>query len=65
MHRSNPGESILLRSHWVLLVMDVFTRRIVGFGIEKAAIDGPSVCRMFNHAISSQPLPRRISTDHD
>jgi hypothetical protein len=26
-------ESILLRSHWVLLVMDVFTRRIIGFGV--------------------------------
>jgi putative transposase len=25
-------ESILLRSHWVMLVMDVFTRRIIGFG---------------------------------
>jgi len=24
--------SILLRGHWVMLVMDVFTRRIVGFG---------------------------------
>ncbi|MGH8291695.1 MAG: hypothetical protein ACREV7_22445 [Steroidobacteraceae bacterium] len=23
----------LFRSHWVLVVMDVFTRRIVGFGI--------------------------------
>ena len=58
-------ESILLRSHWVLLVMDVFTRRIVGFGIEKANIDGVSVCRMFNQAISSEHLPKRISTDHD
>ncbi len=26
-------ESILLRSHWVLVVIDVCTRRIVGFGI--------------------------------
>jgi len=26
-------ESILLRSHWALVVIDVFTRRIVGFGI--------------------------------
>ncbi len=26
-------ESILLRSHWTLMVIDVFTRRIVGFGI--------------------------------
>jgi hypothetical protein len=31
-------ESILLRSRWVMLVMDVFTRRIVGFGVESAGI---------------------------
>jgi transposase InsO family protein len=58
-------ESILLRSHWVLVVMDVFTRRIIGFGVERAYINGASVCRMFNHAVSSQPLPRYVSTDHD
>lgn len=29
-------ESILLRSHGVTLVMDVFTRRIIGFGVEPA-----------------------------
>ena len=27
---------ILLRSHWVLVVTDVFTRRISGFGVERA-----------------------------
>src|ERR1700687_3609175 len=43
-------ESILLRSHWVMLVMDVFTRRIVGFGVKSFCIDGVSVCRMFNRA---------------
>ena len=58
-------ESILLRSHWVLLVMDLFTRRIIGFGIEPADIDGVSVCRMFNHAIAGQGLPKYLSTDHD
>ena len=58
-------ESILLRSHWVLLVMDVFTRRIVGFGVERASIDGVSVCRMVNHTIAGQPLPKHVSTDHD
>ena len=58
-------ESILLRSHWVLVVMDVFTRRIIGFGVERAYIDGVSVCRMFNHAVAGQPLPKHISTDHD
>ena len=58
-------ESIVLRSHWVLVVMDVFTRRIIGFGVEVAPIDGVSVCRMFNHVIAKQSLPRHISTDHD
>ena len=45
--------------------MDVFTRRLVGFGVERANIDGLSVCRMFNHAIAGQPLPKHVSTDHD
>ena len=58
-------ESIHLRSHWVMLVMDVFTRRIVGFGVESACIDGVSVCRMFNRASARQSLPKHASTDHD
>ena len=58
-------ESILLHSHWVLVVIDVFTRRIIGFGVERASIDGMSVCRMFNHAVAGQPLPKHVSTDHD
>jgi len=36
-------ESILLRSHWLMLVTDVFTRRIIGFGVKPAEIDGVSV----------------------
>src|SRR5487761_2597252 len=58
-------ESILLRSHWVLVVIDVFTRRIIGFGIGGEYIDGPAVCRMFNQAIAGHASPVRISTDHD
>ena len=58
-------ESILLRSHWVLVVMDVFTRRIIGFGVERAYINGVSVCRMFNHAVAGRPLPKHVSIDHD
>jgi putative transposase len=46
-------------------LMDVFTRRIVGFGIEAGFIDGVSVCRMFGDAISGKALPKRVSTDHD
>ena len=39
-------ESIPQRSHRALVVMDVFTRRIIGFGVERAHIDGVSPCRI-------------------
>jgi putative transposase len=58
-------ESILMRSHWVMLVMDVFTRRIVGFSVERASIDGVAICRMFCGATVGEPKPKRLSTDHD
>ena len=58
-------ESILLCSHWVMVVVDVFTRRIIGFAVELAHLDGVSVCRMFKRAISRQPLPKYLSTDND
>jgi transposase InsO family protein len=45
--------------------MDVWTRRLVGFDVERGNIDGVSACRMFNRAIAGQPLPKRVSTDHD
>src|SRR5262245_31109552 len=32
-------ESLTLRSHWVLVVMDQFTRRIIGFGIQRGIVD--------------------------
>ena len=58
-------ESILLHSFWVMVVMDIFTRRIIGFGVARAHIDGVFVCRMFNHAIAGKQLPKRVSTDND
>jgi putative transposase len=58
-------DSILLRSHWVMLVMDIFSRRTVGFGVESADIDGISACRMFKCASAGQSLPKQVSIDHD
>jgi putative transposase len=49
----------------VMLVMDAFTRRIIGFGVESADIDGVSACRMFNRAVAGQRLPKHVITDHD
>ena len=58
-------ESTTLISHWVLVVMDQFTRRIIGFGIQRGVVDGPALCRMFNKAISGQGRPRYVSSDND
>ena len=58
-------ESIVLQSYWVLVVMDQFTRCIVGFGVHCGAVDGPRLCRMFNDAICGRGAPRHLSTDHD
>jgi transposase InsO family protein len=58
-------ESIVLRSYWVLVVMDQCTRRLVGIGVHCGAVTGADVCRMFNAAIHGQGAPRHLSTDHD
>ena len=58
-------ESIVLRSYWVLVVMDQFTRRLVGIGVHRGAVTGADLCRMFNAAIHGQGAPRHLSTDHD
>jgi transposase InsO family protein len=58
-------ESIVLRSDWVLVVMDQFTRRLVGFGVHCGTVTGVDVCRMFNAAIHRQGVSRHLSTDHD
>jgi hypothetical protein len=58
-------ESATLRTHWALIVMDQFTRRIVGFGVHCGVVDGMALCRMFQRAIRGHGLPRYLSSDHD
>ena len=58
-------ESVVLRTHWVLVVMDQCTRRIVGFGVHRGVVDGVGLCGMFNRATRCQPSPRYLSSDHD
>ena len=58
-------ESLALRTHWVLVVMDQFTRRIIGFGFHRGIVDGLALCRMFRQAIRGQSLPKYLSTDND
>jgi len=58
-------ESITLKSHWVMAVMDQFTRSVIGFAVHAGDLNGPSVCLMFNRIISRKPLPKYLSTDND
>ena len=59
-------ESVARRTYWVLVVMDQYTRRIIGFGIQAGVVDGLALCRMFKQAIRSvATLPKYLSSDHD
>jgi putative transposase len=59
-------ESAALGTHWILVVMDQYTRRIIGFGLHAGAVDGIALCRMFNHAIRGHPsMPKYLSSDND
>ena len=58
-------QSATLRTHWVLVVMDQCTRRVIGFGVHSGIVDGVALCRMFHRAIRGQRLAKYLSSDHD
>jgi len=58
-------ESIALRTYWVLVVIDQYTRRIIGFGIHAGVVDGSTLCRLFKQAIRGADIPKYLSSDHD
>jgi putative transposase len=59
-------ESATLRTHWLLVVMDQYTRRIICFGVHAGTVDGVALRRMFNCAIRGQRwLPKYVSSDND
>ena len=58
-------ESVLLKSHWVLVVMDQFTRRIIGFCVHAGDVNGVVLCRMFISVISTKGAPKYLSSDND
>jgi len=58
-------ESLTLKSHWVMVLIDQYSRRIIGFAAHAGALDGPTVCRMFNSIVSAVTVPRYLSSDND
>jgi putative transposase len=59
------AESIHLKSHWVMVVMDQYSRRIIGFAVQPIALHGPAICRMFCEIMKGGGLPKRLSLDND
>ena len=58
-------ESINLKSHWVMVVMDQYTRKIIGYAIHAGHCDGVAYCRMFNEIISGKTPPKYLSSDNE
>ena len=58
------SESNTLKTHWIMVVMDQCTRRIIGFAVHAGDVDGPALCRMFNDATSRQVWPKYLSSDN-
>jgi putative transposase len=59
-------ESLLLKSHWVMVVMDQFSRRMIGLAVHAGDLDGPAVCRLFNKILACQDVaPTHLSSDND
>jgi len=48
-----------------MVVMDQYTRRIIGFAVRAGNVDGQALCRMFNEATSGQGWPNYLSSEND
>jgi hypothetical protein len=55
------AESILLKSYWILVVMDVYSRRIVGFGPQRrtSTVSGSAGCSIVQSPGSLYPVTFR------
>ena len=58
-------ESVSLKSHWVMVILDQCTRRIVGFAVQAEPVDSGDICRLYNEATVHQLIPKKLSTDND
>jgi len=48
-----------------MVVMDQFTRRIIGFAVHAGNINGMILCQMFNKVLVGRSPPRYLSSDND
>ena len=58
-------EAITLKMHWVLVVMDQSTRRIIGFAVRAGPVDAIALCCRFNTVIARVGVPKQLSSGKD
>ncbi len=58
-------ESLILKTHWVMAVMDQFTRQIIRFAVHSGIPDGPAACQMFGRIVGQSATPTYLSSDND
>ena len=49
-------ESAILRAHWVLVVMDQCTRRLIGFGVQCGVLTGADYLKCWIAALFQEPM---------
>ena len=52
------AESILLKSYSVMVIMDQFSRSIIGFAVHRGDVGGEALCSMFREIVSTMPTPK-------
>lgn len=58
-------ESIHLITHWVLVIIYVWIRRIIGCSVDKGSVNASALWKMFNQIIAKRNVPHYISMDND
>ncbi len=48
----------------MLVIMDQFTLRIIGFGINQGDVDSVALCCLFKQANSTKGIPKHLSSDN-
>ena len=58
-------ESVSLRTFVIMVVMDIYSRKIIGIAICPYPASGVNACAMFNSIRNEKPLPHKLTTDND
>ncbi|MDA7667864.1 hypothetical protein N8611_02530 [bacterium] len=48
-----------------MIIMDQYSRRIIGFAVHRGDVGGEDLCSMFREIVSNIPTPKYLSLDND